>query len=226
MALFQTSLTPFFVWLPPKEKDHLISNHKTIFFLTTEWRCCKSTTLKKNNGVETRNKKMVSWDRLCCFLSGFVWEGKLVARCLNLGKFSTQTFHKCSRKMQNDGTAPSMMIRFNRNFTFFSLQIYSRVSRVMRAITGFITTHLPGVAAPAPLIHNLKRSQKIFQGRLYRIHLIKNGSKWPHPPHSSTTSSDLKRFFQADCTGSTWCDKIKMVILWLEKIVQQSVRST
>ena len=107
-----------------------------------------------------------------------LFEGKLVARCLNLAKFSTQTFHKCSRKMQNDGTAPSMMIRFNRNFTFFSLQIYFRVSRVMRAITGFITTHLPGVAAPAPLIHNLKRSQKIFQGGLYRIHLMwqnKNG---------------------------------------------------
>ena len=107
-----------------------------------------------------------------------LFEDKLVARCLNLGKFSTQTFHKCSRKMQNDGTAPSMMIRFNRMFTFFPLQIYSRVSRVMRAITGFITTHLPGVAAPAPPIHNLKRSQKIFQGGLYRIHLMwqnKNG---------------------------------------------------
>ena len=107
-----------------------------------------------------------------------LFEGKLVARCLNLAKFSTQTFHKCSRKTQNDGTAHRMMIRLNRNFTFFSLQIYSRVSRVMRAITGFITTHLPGVAAPAPLIHNLKRSQKIFQGGLYRIHLMwqnKNG---------------------------------------------------
>ena len=141
------------------------------------------------------------------FVFSFLWEGKLVARCLNLGKFSTQTFHKCSRKMQNDGTAPSMMIRFNRNFTFFSLQIYSRVSRVMRAITGFITTHLPGVAAPSPLIHNLKRSQKIFQGRLYRIHLIwqnRNGSNWLHPPLSSTASGDLVA----------------------EKIVQHALRST
>ena len=49
----------------------------------------------------------------------------------------------------------------------------SCVSCVMRAITGFITTHLPSVAAPAPLIHNLKRSQTNLQGGLYtyRIHL-------------------------------------------------------
>ena len=71
------------------------------------------------------------WFLETCFVVFFqaLWEGKLVARCLNLGKFSTQTFHKCSRKMQNDGTAPSMMIRFNRNFSiFFFANIFSCLS--------------------------------------------------------------------------------------------------
>ena len=121
---------------------------------------------------------MVSWDRLCCFLSGFV-RRQVGGQMSQLGKVFNSNFSQMFKKdakwrnsTQHDDTIEQKF------YIFFSLQIYSRVSRVMRAITGFITTHLPGVAAPAPLIHNLKRSQKIFQGGLYRIHLMwqnKNG---------------------------------------------------
>ena len=114
-----------------------------------------------------------------------LWEGKLVARCLNLGKFSTQTFHKCSRKMQNDGTAPSMMIRFNRNFSiFFFANIFSCLS-CYEGHNWLYHNPFTWRGCTRPTHPQPQEISKDFQGGFYRIHLMwqnKNGSNWPHPP--------------------------------------------
>ena len=106
--------------------------------------------------------------------SGFV-RRQVGGQMSQLGKLFnsnvSQMFKKCCKDAK--WLKSTKIIQINRNVAFFLCKYISCVSCVMRAITGFITTHLPSVAAPAPLIHNLKRSQTNLQGGLYtyRIHL-------------------------------------------------------
>ena len=122
-----------------------------------------------------------------------LWEGKLVARCLNLEKFSTQTFHKCSRKMQNDGTAPSIMIRFNRNFIFFSLQIYISC---LSCYEGHNWLYHNPFTWRGPTRPTHPQTQEIPEDFSFRIHLIKmvvNGRTRPSHPQPQEISKDFSR---------------------------------